>query len=785
MRTGERGRSLTHELISGRSRSRSRDRSSSTHRHQSPARIDTSTGRGSSIHSVALNTPILEGDEDENTDAPMFPVFSSDKGHLPDESLANEVPLQQREEVDHEIESDFTAAYKQEATGVPPSFIPKGSRKRLDREMSSGSESEDDDDSPPHAPTSQLMESSGSSITNNAKNSFYQLSSKATESTSDSRDIEMQSVDLDNQYTHQNEIDAETIVSHRLPKNISEDYLVSPEDDFDERNNVAGIPTKVRPGVASNLMQLYDFTDDDDDYEDIEEAREGSSDDRHRHWHGIKPLFSNVSNASLPRARKAQSSFDLPSFKATQNSKHKVTLRKRMKKKKRPKNEARITVHIADILQRQRFLLKLCKAFMCYGSPNHRLEEYLKSTARVLEVDASFIYLPDMIIVCFGDPSTRTSQVKIVRVNQGLDLAKMDDSHEIYKAVVHDRLGVEEASQQLDDLLARKSEFGTLWLIIFYGLSSMFSLIWFSGGWKDMGPSFLFGCILGFFQLYVAPKSTLYQSVFEVGTSILLSFIGRAIGSIRHGRVFCFSALVQSGLVMILPGYMILSGALEIQSRSMVSGTVKMFYAIIYSLFLGFGITLGEALYGWIDRGAVDTTTCPSTLPSIWNLLFIPAFTVSATLGTQARYKQLPIMTLIACAGYAVYYFTKSYFTGTSFNVALASLAVGLLSNAYSRFGMPFRKLTYCSSAFTSMYPGIIDVVPGSIATKNILKAGLEQLDAIHNGTSSDAESIYKDSTLTFGMNMIEISIGISVGLFLSALLVYPLGKKTTGIFSL
>lgn len=34
------------------------------------------------------------------------------------------------------------------------------------------------------------------------------------------------------------------------------------------------------------------------------------------------------------------------------------------------------------------------------------------------------------------------------------------------------------------------------------------------------------------------------------------------------------------------------------------------------------------------------------------------------------------------------------------------------------------------------------------------------------------------------GYSMIQVAIGITVGLFLSALIVYPLGKRRSGLFS-
>lgn len=51
-----------------------------------------------------------------------------------------------------------------------------------------------------------------------------------------------------------------------------------------------------------------------------------------------------------------------------------------------------------------------------------------------------------------------------------------------------------------------------------------------------------------------------------------------------------------------------------------------MFYAIVYSLFLGFGITIGSALYGLVDSNATSATTCQNPLDWKWNFLFVPLF---------------------------------------------------------------------------------------------------------------------------------------------------------------
>jgi len=149
--------------------------------------------------------------------------------------------------------------------------------------------------------------------------------------------------------------------------------------------------------------------------------------------------------------------------------------KEKAEKPPKPKKEQiRITVHIAGIISRHRYLLKLCRALMLYGAPTHRLEEYMTMSSRVLEIEGQFLYIPSCMIISFDDSTTHTAEVKVVRVVEGIDLGKLRDVHNIYKDVVHDKLGVEEATRRLDEVMNRKPKFHKWLRIPIYGIASAF-----------------------------------------------------------------------------------------------------------------------------------------------------------------------------------------------------------------------------------------------------------------------------------------------------------------------
>jgi uncharacterized membrane protein YjjP (DUF1212 family) len=495
--------------------------------------------------------------------------------------------------------------------------------------------------------------------------------------------------------------------------------------------------------------------------------------------------------------------------------------------------------------------MKLCEALMAYGAPTHRLEEYMKMSARVLEIQAQFLYIPGSMLMSFDDEQTHTTEVKLVKVPQGLDLGKLRDAHEIYKDVVHDQIGVEEATQRLKEVKKRKPKYSRWVRIPVYGLAAVsVGPFAFQARLIDLPIAFILGCILGVLQLWASPASDLFANVFEIAAAVITSFLARAFGSIEHNgeRLFCFSALAQSSIALILPGYIVLCASLELQSKSIVAGSVRMVYAIIYSLFLGFGITIGTAIYGILDSNATSATTCQDSIPDYWFFFFVPMFAMCLIIINQGKWKQAPVMLFIAVAGYMVNFWSSKRFAGnTQVSNTLGAFTIGVLANLYSRVGSKIenwaldrweddlrphwrrlRKRVFntesklksaksleegsaaddesvfvrqgrtvgYSLAAAAMLPAIFVQVPSGLAVSGSLVSGIASANQIA-GNATNGTQVVNTTALASGAadglnsiafnvsySVVQVAIGITVGLFLSALVVYPVGKRRSGLFS-
>jgi uncharacterized membrane protein YjjP (DUF1212 family) len=172
-------------------------------------------------------------------------------------------------------------------------------------------------------------------------------------------------------------------------------------------------------------------------------------------------------------------------------------------------------MHVAEILQRQEFILKLARALMMFGAPSHRLEAQLQATARVLDINVSVIYLPNVMLLSFGDPATRTSETKFLKQGASLDLGKLLKTHMLYWRVTHDEISVTEASASLDTLM-RQQPIYRGWVTVTIGgfCSSFIVPVSFNGSFVDALMCFPLGCLLVHIQNF-ASKNELYSNVFE------------------------------------------------------------------------------------------------------------------------------------------------------------------------------------------------------------------------------------------------------------------------------
>ncbi|KAH9942926.1 hypothetical protein B0H21DRAFT_823762 [Amylocystis lapponica] len=553
-------------------------------------------------------------------------------------------------------------------------------------------------------------------------------------------------------------------------------------------------------GVVSSLIQ-YGLDQATSVGRSSSAAREKAAEDEN----GTR-LLRTVSSASQDGEKDEKGSRPTPSSKHSYRDKLLL---------KRGRKHREIIRHVESYARRQKFIIRLAKALLSFGAPSHRIESQLLSASAILKVNAAFVHFPNMIIVSFLDSETRTSETHFVRAGGRVALTALHKVHLVYRDVLHDKLSASEGTELLKKILQARPLYNIYVRCVFaFTCASIICVLSFGGSLVDMFLSGAAAAILQYLGLNAAAKSSIYANVYEISVSIIVSFLARVLGTLP-GDIFCFSAISSAGVVLILPGFTILISALELTSRNIMCGSVRMVYAIIYTLFLGFGLTIGSDFYLVINRDArrnlaatdmlqtetfhghiiannaslplsdlagtfsfMDVSTTASHVikgcyrnPAWpwyrqpfpwWTMLFlVPVYSTCSSLSNlqSVRSVQLPVMVVFSCAAYAANKGANVLISDRPDIVsAFGALVIGLCGNIYSR--------VVGGTAFTSMVTGVLFLVPSAIGNGGGL---------IQNYKSSSAQ--YSNS-FDLGIRMIQVAIGVTIGLFVAQIMVYALGRR-------
>ncbi|KAG0027262.1 hypothetical protein BGZ81_005744, partial [Podila clonocystis] len=283
----------------------------------------------------------------------------------------------------------------------------------------------------------------------------------------------------------------------------------------------------------------------------------------------------------------------------------------------RLQQQQELTAALADILQRHDLLIRLCKSFIRYGAPSHRIELAMEAMCRTFGVTGSFAFLPGLMMISFGDTDTHTSETHLIKCAQGFDMGRLAKVHRIARAVVYNHMDAPAALAELKVVNAEKSRYGKWATLASYAMcSGLIAPLVFKGSWYDMAAGMGLGLVVGLTSL-LASRYSVYSDVFEVSTSIVIAFVAKALRD-----YVCFTGVVLSGIVILLPGLSLTTAIMELSSRYMISGSVRMFYSLIYCLFLGFGLSIGSNLWDVFREpapGDLKMGYChPATEPWRW-----------------------------------------------------------------------------------------------------------------------------------------------------------------------
>lgn len=348
--------------------------------------------------------------------------------------------------------------------------------------------------------------------------------------------------------------------------------------------------------------------------------------------------------------------------------------------------------------KKYRFLIELGKALHIYGVPSYKIQFFLSEIAEKKGIHGSFMDLPTWVNYTFYDGEESYNYVECIPPGN-LNLGALSKISQLSKDIINNEIEGPAVSEQLEKIHADTKKVHHFSNIMAYALSSAAFSLLIGTNYVSLIVAFFLGAFIYPF-IYFSSKSSYIETTLEA----LISFMTTVVACLLY-LVFPdlnVGLVVLSAIIMYIPGLGITTALEEITSRSLVSGSAKLFDSII-SLFKQFfgavlGFTIMAPLVNFHDLEHI------SNLPTWLMYLGIPLFSISMIPVFQIRKKDMFLATLTGVLVFSITVIFSGY--GLLLSTFMGAVLAVFLSSAFS-------KITKSNPLVFSTI-GIIMLVPGS-----------------------------------------------------------------------
>ena len=351
------------------------------------------------------------------------------------------------------------------------------------------------------------------------------------------------------------------------------------------------------------------------------------------------------------------------------------------------------------------FVEKLGRALHRYGLPSHRLEDALVAVAERLGLQGQFFATPTAIFASLEHDGTE--RTILIRVDLGeVDLEKLSRLDVLLERVIRAEVTPADASRAIDEIVAAAPRYRGVMVVLGFAIASAAASRFFGGGWREFAVGGVVGLATGLLALVTARFPGRFR-VFEP----LAAFVAGLIAATAGTLLAPMSVYVATcaGLIVLIPGLSLTIAINELATRNLAAGTVRLNYALLIFLQIGFGVALGLRLGSQLF-GAAPLVE-PAELPA-WTLFASLAVTAA---GLTILFKARPQdVGWVGLAGAIAFTGARlgAHAAGPEAGAFTGALLVGLASNAFARLRR--------RPAVVMLVPGIMLLVPGSIGFKSV-----------------------------------------------------------------
>ena len=296
-----------------------------------------------------------------------------------------------------------------------------------------------------------------------------------------------------------------------------------------------------------------------------------------------------------------------------------------------------------------RFIIKLGLAAHSYGSTSAQIESYLSRLVAVLGYRGAFLSTPSAMTFAFQEQEGLWQHQHLATpAGTGLDLDKLARVGDLVNSVVAGEISVPDASAQLDKIAKRPLPWGKIANSLSYAFVGSGIAILLGGGWLDVLVGTLLSLLVYGIVLFAGRLDASAADWLAFATAFVAAFLATVTKFFIPELNVVLVTL--AAIVVLVPGYIISQGIIELVSQQVISGTMNLMSGLVYLVKQLLGAWLGVGLV--IIFATVPAVPAAAAVNAAWLWLFMPLLIVGLCVVFQTARRDF----LWACAACAIAY---------------------------------------------------------------------------------------------------------------------------------
>ncbi|KPJ75956.1 MAG: hypothetical protein AMS19_13505, partial [Gemmatimonas sp. SG8_23] len=243
------------------------------------------------------------------------------------------------------------------------------------------------------------------------------------------------------------------------------------------------------------------------------------------------------------------------------------------------------------------FVLKVGEAAVRYGSSAPRLQSYLEALSRHFGHEGVFGVTARAIVFALREAPGRLQRIELMRAPPaGTDLNRLARLGDLLDDVTADRVSLSAASIRMEAIDRIEAPWGVGWTLLAYCIIGFSLAPLLGGGWPDAWVAMVLSGIV----YSIVLLSERLGDPFADWIPLTTAFVAGALAAIAKLWIpeLNLVLVVLSAIAVLLPGYAISTGVIELAAQHILSGAERLMGGLV-------GITT-QFLGAWLGVMAIS-----------------------------------------------------------------------------------------------------------------------------------------------------------------------------------